>query len=220
MMNYYCVVQCTYTSLNPLCYTPTRSIYTPKERFNQCLITLQSIRKQDNNSYIILCEESKITKEEEDLFIKYCDKYINFDNDKDISSQRDSLYKGATELMVIEKIIDNIVIHEKNNIKFFIKVGGRYKLNDNYNIKNFVNDKINLFQPYKYLYNTVLYAIPSKLLTKFRDNATKTINIIKNAPIGIESTIFIDFENDGLINPLSYIGISGNVAVDGSFNTL
>lgn len=215
-MNLYCVVQCTYVSSNPLCYTNIRSVYTADERYKQELETLKSIREKDKNSYIILCEQSSIEPEKEIEFKKYIHKYYNFSNDIEISFQRDSPYKGPTELMSLLRVINDLSEKEINNINFFIKVGGRYTLTDKYNIENFDKNYINVYKSSDAIC-TVLYAIPVKFLMEFKKMLEKTISITKNSPISIENILFSDCKN---LNILNYIGIKGNVAVNGILNII
>jgi len=125
----------------PLSYISTRSVFTPRERFEQTKRTILSIREKIPKSQIIIVECSDLTHEENEYLTTNSDYFINLiDNieaKNNIYSMSKSLGEGTMTMFAMDYI-------NKNNIYFdnFFKITGRYWLSDNFNYGNFDNNKI------------------------------------------------------------------------------
>lgn len=124
----------------PLSYHPIRSVYSHKQRFDQTLKTIESIRKYIPNSFICLIDCSFFTPEENEILNNLCDFVINLYDDLDMRkilrySKSKSLCEAIQTLNVIQFI-------KENNIKFknFFKISGRYELNEEFNYSLYEND--------------------------------------------------------------------------------
>ena len=53
-MNVVVIVSAIVTSQEPLAYTPTRSAFTPPERFTQTLKTIERVYQKVPNAYVVL----------------------------------------------------------------------------------------------------------------------------------------------------------------------
>ena len=133
--------------------------FSPPERFNQTLETIQSIRQKVPNSMIVFADNSihpmpedavLILKSQVDLYVDYkhnlFSKFIN----SDIQS---AMHKGVGEMMIFEQVMLSI---RQNNLigKRIFKISGRYKLSDTFDISEY--DNINYTG--KYIFKPVAWA--------------------------------------------------------------
>jgi hypothetical protein len=120
-----------------------RSIYTPKERFQQNLKTIKSIKQYIPNYYIVLFdnsiftnEERKILTDETDLFINIVDnENLNHFTDKSVNKSYGEIAQTYHALRYIQKL----------DIKNFFKITGRYQVNQNFDYSKF-NNEYNIFK--------------------------------------------------------------------------
>jgi hypothetical protein len=202
----------------PLSYTSTRSIYTPRERFEQTKKTFDTVRQQIPDSKIFLVECSELTDEEEQYFISKSDYFLNLYNNEhaktNIYSKSKSLGEGTMTYHVLENIISNKIEFEN-----LIKISGRYWLSDLFDYSKFDNNNITI----KYINNkddnvlTSLYKLP-------KNNAIHLFNFLGNnfekmhQCIGYE-VIFAEFikNENSIINCINPIGVMGFISVSNDF---
>ena len=70
MINLVLITSIIATPNIPLSYTPTRSVFTHNERFEQTKYTIQSIKEKIPNAKIFIVECSFLTEEQNVFFIK------------------------------------------------------------------------------------------------------------------------------------------------------
>ena len=122
---------------NPLSYTSCRSIYTQKQRYEQSLNSIMSIRKHIKNSYIIYAEYSNVDKEYDKNISDEVDTYLNFYDNTHVRNIVESRNKGHGESVLLINVIEYI-IKNKFNYDNVYKLSGRYQINNDYDF-----DKIN-----------------------------------------------------------------------------
>jgi len=133
--------------------------FSPPERFNQTLETIESIRTKVPNSVIVFADNSlhhmpedvvSLLKSKVNLYIDYkhnlFSKFIN----GDIQS---AMHKGVGEMMIFEQVM--FAIRENNLIgKRIFKISGRYRLSDTFDITQYDNvDYVG-----KYIFKPVTWA--------------------------------------------------------------
>ena len=197
----------------PLSYTKTRSIYSPEERFLQTKYTIETVKNKIPNSYIILIECSYLNNDEMLYFNNNCDIVINLFNDIKCKHFIHSPSKAAGEGTMTIKALEYII---NNNIKFdnFFKISGRYYLNNDFNINNYINNYNVVKKTDSISINTSFYKLNYSFIQPF------LIFLINNYPlmkkcIGYEMLFknFIDFIS--VVKYINNLGCSGNIAVSG-----
>jgi hypothetical protein len=197
-------------------YTKTRSLYSPEERFEQTLKTIESIRNIKDDSLILHVEGSNISSDFENILKEKTDIYINcFNNEEAKKACLQTEKKGYGEAILIYIALDHIV---KNNIEFdrLFKISGRYTLNylfdksnyshTEYTFKNSTDNNCS--------FSTVLYSIPQNLLQDYLYILKQCINIYQYNVVGLETLL------PPMCNPkkiIQNIGASGHCAIDGVF---
>lgn len=208
MRNLVIVTSVINISKNPLSYTNVRSIYSPNERFEQTIKTIESIRRKIPNSYILFVESSEIDYYMENKIKDIVDHYTILMGDS--LTKINGLYKGAGESTQIYYAIKEIKLEDYDNI---FKISGRYWLSDNFNYSNFENSE-NIFQEREYnQYTTSLATVFYKITNK--DLYISTLEYCINSSGMLELNFRQKFQNNFI--SISPIGIEGNVSVDGCY---
>ena len=169
-----------YVSNNEFSYTKNRSIYTKDERYNDTIITINSVKEKIKNYYIILFDNSSFTEEEYNNLKNSVDCFINITDDDDLNFYTNKFrYKAFSEMYQMikcyEYFIENI---NKKYIKNIFKISGRYYLNNNFDYNKYDNDN-NIFKrnnnlvDIKYYY-TSLYKISGNYIDDFFKLLNKT----------------------------------------------
>lgn len=181
-----------------------KGVYSEEERFKQTINTIDSIKRNVHNSYIVLCDNTSLNNEHENYLKNNVDLFLKINSNYDNKSLNE-----ASQLINIINSVDNI------DYDIFFKISGRYYLNEKFNIETYKNGEIN-FREFDYgrlCYSTVLYSF-----NKSQKNFM--IDIYKKF---IESNNYMDIES-GLhslllnkVNKLDYLGVSGNIAPSGEY---
>jgi len=191
-----------------------RSKYTPTERYEQTINTIESVQKHVPNPFIVLIEGSHLSESEETGFkrkgvhkIIYCadelKEYIN------------GPHKSVAEINMLLFAIKQMNL---SNFETVSKISGRYYLSDNFDWYKYSNKKA-LFQcetPPSTKCNTRYYRIPAKYYNKY----TKILEKALRDPKVIDGTkdietynIFTDFQDsDKIIKGESIMGVKGYIA--------
>ena len=133
-------------SNNKLSYTNCRSIYTVDERFKHTIETINSIKKNINNSLICLIDNSKLNNKMNEILSKNVDYFIDrakVNSVKNIDYFTDeSSCKGTGEMHQFEIALNYLKknISDINDYQIF-KITGRYKIKNNIDVDNFINEK-------------------------------------------------------------------------------
>ena len=112
-----------YTSSKPFSYAPNRSIYSKDERFNQVVITVETIRKYIPDSFILLYDNSVFKDNEYQTLNSITDCFINHHNDDIVNDLTNNcIHKLYGEISQTFKMLDYLIKHYKNmNIKNLLK---------------------------------------------------------------------------------------------------
>ena len=198
-----------------LSYSKIRSVFTKNERFEQTKKTIQTIKEKIPDCHIMITECSDLNSEEEKYFKDNSTYFLNlFENQKiikNVYSKSKSLGEGT---LTIESL--NFLLEKSINYDNFIKISGRYWLNENFNFKTFNNESIVCLRINNSMVNTVLYKFPYNLIKEyliFLKNKIK--NMIRC--IGYETLFSIFLKNKSHVIYLDSIGCEGYVTVCGSF---
>jgi len=195
---------------SPLSYTDIRSVYSIKERFQQTLITIQSVKENIPNCHIVLIEASKNIEEYNDKFKKLVNEYYNiYDNNdnNDIITAVESQYKGLGE---VHMMLGYLLKNDISKFDSLIKISGRYYLNDRFDSRIFDND-YNVFRSfYDTVVSTRLYKITNGYFTEFIENLKKSIFHLEQGN-SVEKVFYLLMK----YTHINHLGLSGNIAISG-----
>lgn len=150
-------------------YCKKRSVFTHEERYTQTKKTIIEARKKIPDLTIMLIEASELTNEEEEFFKQNTDYFFNLINTNLISSVY-SKYKAKGEftqvLFGISKFQELCNIKEYSNM---FKQCGRYYFSDEFDYKQYNNDKVVVKQINNNINNiyTSAYKIPTRILNTY-----------------------------------------------------
>ena len=133
-----------YVSNQPFTYTNTRSIYSINARFDQTVKSIESVRHNIPNSYIILFDNSQFTSDEFNKLESLVDLFINNTTNSEID-----YYTNVCENKAYGELCQTFyTIREIKNFKFknFFKLSGRYIINETFDFSKFDNE-FNIFKP-------------------------------------------------------------------------
>ena len=192
-------------------YTNVRSVFTPQERFEQTLQTIDSIKKFSPSSLILLVECSDLNETMTDELKKkvnyFIQAYENLDV-RDVCIQSNK--KGYGEVKKLELACKFIQTHDINFNRLF-KISGRYFLNENFVQENYVTDNFTFMRYSVDSGSTVLYSVPYSLFGTYTSKISDCVRFYENGPAqGLETLIPMMCSPVNLIKTL---GVSGYVAV-------
>lgn len=208
------------TSTNSFSYTSTRSIYTPSERLEQTINTINSVKKNIPDYFIILIDNSNFNEtvvsvlhNSVDLFINPKDS--NLDNDTDVNPTK--AIGELAQLLYAIPFIENLKIEWSN----LFKICGRYVLNENFQYSNFDNND-NIFKlhdaliksvPPNLFYYTTFFKIAHQHFEDYKNALTFSYNLFKTDSnyknIALEDVLCNKINNKKLIDTL---GIDVNIS--------
>jgi hypothetical protein len=153
----------------PWSYHPVRSVQTPQTRYEQTLITIQTIRDKVPHVFIILIECSDVNEEMTTMLRSKVDLFVQAYTDKKIRKVCiDGIAKGHGETVQTLKAIE-VIKTLTFPIRRIFKISGRYYLTDVFDLKNFslCEYTFNKCSNENKGYHTVLYSLPFSLLAHF-----------------------------------------------------
>lgn len=204
-------------------YTTIQSVYTPNERYEQTINTIQSINKYVKNAHIIVVETSLI--DQEIVFDNVIMFYMRYQKCGD---------KSINEAITIKSFLRTDFYKEfinKNNIDLVFKISGRYFLNEHFDITKFdysrfasrlvdtkndpndshYNPETDSIEP-DYCHITQLFAFPSNKTDELCERMQYVLDNIGIKGVNIEHLIFQGLSD---INNVDILGISGHIAPNG-----
>jgi len=190
----------------PLSYFPHRSVYSKKERFEQTLKSIESVRKYMPNSYIYMIECSNDIEEEEEKLKQLVDTYVNCFHTKNVRDAVQSPHKGIGEMNFLLYFLNSF--DKLPEFNHFFKISGRYRLNDKFNFDKFKDQK-NIFKQSDGVFVTIFYKIDREFYDSFK-------KIMKSNIRNVISVEMIFKQNITEYKDIDYIGVEGNV-FDGTF---
>lgn len=189
-----------HTTSSPLNYCKTRSIYSHKQRFEQTLETIKSIRKYMPNADIMVIECSSSSEYTREIS-NQVDHYINLEFNELVNNGTE---KGKGEATLLLHALSFL----KDKYDSVYKITGRYVLQPSFDINSWTNqDLITACRTSNYgienSMHTFFYKIPK---SKFELFESILNDYIYNSSGGcIENFIAINLKNS--INFVNHIGI-------------
>jgi len=210
-----------YTTTKPFSYSDTRSIYTPEERFQQTLNTIQTIKETIPDVIIVLFDNSKFTDVQYSTLDKAVHYFLNVTNNKIVNEYtNNSRYKIYGEIVQTLELLVFIekTLKYKVGIRNVFKISGRYLINEDFDYNKYNNDDIILKQNMDVLdrkyYFTCFY--------KFGYNCfDKIYNVIQDVYDGMKGNKHANKDWEVLLPELLHydfheietLGITQNIAV-------
>lgn len=206
MKNLIIITSVINTTSKGLSYTPTRSIYSSDERFEQ---TMKTIARCDmvEDCEILFIETSKIGLLKEDKIKSLVNHYVNYSDNSEIQDIINGPIKGKAESTQLWNGVKEININDYDNI---IKISGRYWFSDEFDYMNYNNEN-NVFieGPNKSALGTVMY----KIHKTYFDQYLKCLDYCRNSNGMLEKDFIMFFRGNYITYPK--IGVEGNISVDG-----
>ncbi len=205
------------TGTNAWSYTNVRSTYTPQQRFEQTLRTIESIRNLTDGSRIILVECSNLDNNMEEKLKSCVDIYFQLYDDLNVRAAcLNSDKKGYGELLQT-KYVSEYLLNTNMSYRRLFKISGRYFLNDSFRKEMFSDSEFAFRDPFPNSINhpTVLYSVPHPLLGHYLQAINESHEEFK---AGTHQMFEISLPTK--CNPRTTVktcGVSGLVAVDNSF---
>ena len=193
-----------------LSYSETRSVFTPEERTAQTLQTIKSIKEKIPSSQIVLVEMGR-KKYINTSLINSVNKYIYVGSNLFVWLAAGSKYKGLGEaagLLAASKKIKGI------ETDIFFKISGRYFLNDDFNINNWLGYHF-FFRKYAEAVSTRLYAFNKNLFMDWIGAIRKSVPLLYNGK-SIENVLPL-FINKSMVKEITPLGIAGTIGPNGEF---
>ena len=203
------------THPSPLTYAQ-RSIYSPHQRFEQTLLTINSIReKMGKTASIYFVEGSTLDPQMESVIKSVVDFYYNVSTIEEIKAAVDCPNKGFGEASKIKYVLDFI---DQNNYDYIFKISGRYFLGPHFQLEKFISDRPTLCtvkRPDSPVCSTVLFSVPAVQLSYFKRVFQNIIDDYKtNMSIFYEEIVTKSLEP---IHRIDTCGVKGPVSVDNTF---
>ncbi len=151
-------------SENPLSYYFLRSVFTPEQRYIQTLKSINSIRNYYPDAVIYWIEGSFVEESLEKEIKQKVEYYLNIydDNKDDLNSE----FKGLGERILILKGLEYIFEQQKEKSFSFnlYKLSGRYYLNNDFDINQFITSGKSTFKMWEdhKSFTSIFYKIVSK----------------------------------------------------------
>jgi hypothetical protein len=201
------------TGDTPWSYSWVRSVFTPQERFEQSLHTIESIRMYAENAFIIHVECSDISEAMTQQLQERSDVFLQC---KDIPNVRDACLnsekKGYGEIM---KTLEAVNFIEKHNIAFnrIFKISGRYFLTERFLSSAYPTDAYGflLFNKEPPKGKTVIYSVPHNKFKEFQHALHICDRVYQAEWPGLEDLL------PPLCNPIvevPVLGAAGYTAID------
>lgn len=182
-----------------------QGIYNSQERFEQTLESIKSIKNKVENSFIVLCENSTLDEHHKKVLQEKVDMYITTESVGMLKSQSES-----RQMIKILEVIKDF------DYDMFFKISGRYRLNDNFNVQNFMKNSVN-FREFDFsgrkCFSTVLYS--------FNKDEEFFMKCCYEDFLNSKSSLDIETGLYSLIGEKAFkqifLGVEGNIAPDGEF---
>jgi hypothetical protein len=163
-----------YVSEKKFSYVNKRSIYSKKERFDQTLETIFSVKINIPNSYIILFDNSQFDSDEFKILTMMVDKFINITDNNNLNFYTNEYeYKAFAEISQILLFNDVFFKYvDKKSINHFFKISGRYTIISSKFIYNNYDNKNNIFKKNNHVkdrdyYYTCFYKLNNVILDEY-----------------------------------------------------
>lgn len=132
------------TSNKPFSYINIRSKYNSDERYEQTLKSIESIQKHIPNYYIVLFDNSDLSKTQYETLQSKVSCFIHITNNEilnDVTNNNSNKMYG--EVAQTREMLNYIETHRKSlSFNHLFKLSGRYVINKHFKYKKFNNENI------------------------------------------------------------------------------
>ena len=191
-------------SKKKLSYSKVRSVYSPEEREQQTLQTINSIREKVPGASIVLVEMG-LRKNIDSAVINAADRFIYVGNNWLVKWSCSSNHKGLGEAMGLLIASSRI----KTGAVLYFKISGRYLLNNEFKLDGWDNRHY-CFKKYGNNISTRLYSFGPSVFLHWKKVLCKSIpSLYKGYSI---EEIMPRFIPAGSITEIPVLGVSGFIA--------
>ena len=216
MADIFVITSVIHVGSTPWSYTPTRSIFTPEQRFTQTVGTIESVRRYCPGAKILLVEASCLEPTQTAIFESLCD-YVHNVNALENTDKYclNSSKKGLGDAWLFQQGLEYIV-RLGLTPRVIFKMSGRYWLTEKFD-RAVISEEIPTFrQTSAASYITFCFAIPGSLCKTGIEIMKRTVAMY-NGPKNpsLEDYLPIQFQHRKAV---SCIGAAGQIAVDSSLS--
>ena len=210
------------------CINTSQGIFTPYQRYNQTISTIESVKEYCPDNKIILCESSEGLSDKalEDLNSRV-DIFMYLGSDPNCKELASRGLKSTADSYLVMKMLESLkttvqgqkIRYSANRI---YKLSGRYVLTDKFEPHNSWGKYI--FKRYKswkndgdipYLYITRLFSFCPSLIDDLLNTMPSVINGSTSCVYDMEHLMF-KYVNSKLVNLSETLGVKGYVAPNGT----
>jgi hypothetical protein len=200
------------TSQRPLSHKAEliRSVFTPEERLNQTLATIQSVRDRVPRARIVLLENSRLSRAQRSTLDSAADRVIAFadDGDDEAAALCDGPHKGAAEAYMLLRALE---LFSDVDYRTIFKLSGRYLLSDRFDIERFPTDRFGFLRVGSVV-STRLYSVPANLIELYRRQLLASFRATMMG-VSIEDVLARGLTS-GQVQQVDPIGVCGKIAVN------
>ena len=207
--NVFLVTSTIHPAAGPLCYNPTRSIFSDRKRLEQTLRTVGSIRERVSDGFVILLENSVLSDAEISNLRRQVDWLVSFAGVRPAAALRDGPYKGAAEAFMLLSMKDTVRRFEYRRL---FKISGRYWLTERFDAGNFSPSKLS-FLARDGTYSSRLYCIPKTLEGLYFRQLKAALPLTRRG-VSIEAAILKGLPA-AMLDSVAVLGVAGCVAPTG-----
>lgn len=186
------ITSCINVSSSPLCYSSTRSVFTPEERLEQTLNSIKTVREKIPNCTIVLMNNNELTNEQHLTLIQNCDYVFIFDSIKlnnilfTADLGKDFPNKNCTEVASLYYACEKIE-RLKLDYDYLWKLSGRYELLPSFNFNLWLTEpnEGKIMTPPKNPnggINNVLYCMHKSVVEKYKERLKACFVLCYNDP--------------------------------------
>jgi hypothetical protein len=210
----------------PFSYINKRSIYSRQDRIMQTINTINSVRKNIPDSYIILLDNSLLNNFEINILSKLVNSFINITDNSLVNYYTDKFqYKAFGEISQMIQFFELFLQTNYTQIKNFFKITGRYEISQNFDYNQYDNNlnifKKNLSVTNREYYYTCFYKLDKSILEEVKN---VLVNLIENKEkyMNDYSDLEVIFPNAIIdkIHLVNNLGIVENIGVWKSINVI
>jgi hypothetical protein len=191
----------------PLSYSARRSIFSPRERLQQTLTTIDSVRRKISGCKVVLVEMGAETAMMETLR-QSVDKIVLIGTKRLVRSACDSRYKGLGEAAGLLAAADQL----RDLGDYYFKLSGRYYLDDDFHLEEWAGHGFTA-RLYGKAISTRLYGFPVELFDKWCKALWRSLPWLALGR-GLEYEMYRHLGRSE-INTIELLGVSGLVGPDG-----
>ena len=216
-------------------------IYNNDQRLQQTLDTIASIKKYVPTAkiYLVECGAIPLTEAQETALENVVDEIINFNDDEDVKaifvSDNWDVVKNTTEVMCFKRALQHCLDYDLfNDIDRVFKMSGRYRLNDNFDLAQYVMAPHSIVTTHKhssqfphqvtlveYQYMSRLWSWPANITERIIDEVYDAgLNYMaerlsQGGYCDIEHMLYKFLPQD-LVLEVSKVGLEGNIGPNGA----